>query len=138
MKEIRVYTEAPTEVKENEVVYDIDEGIAAVKEFIKKTSMHTKDYKKLTKKMDGSNADRQKKELYKFSKEKLENTFRFVMKDYFKLGELDLSSEVIQTYVSGLFIIGNTHDKNIKPNIDKIIAHSLYEMSKRAMEVNNG
>lgn len=134
MKEIRIYNDNPEEVKENEIVYDIDQGILAVKEFLKKTTIHTKEYKKLTKKMDGANPEKQKKELHKFAKEKLENTFKFVMKDYFKLGELDMAPEIIQTYVSGLFIIGNTNDKNIKPNIDKIIAHSLYEMSKRAME----
>lgn len=138
MKEIRVYNETPEKVKENEVVYDIDEGIAGVKEFLIKTNMHTKEYSKLTKKMDGLNQTKQKKELSKFAKEKLENSFKFIMKDYFKLGELDLPNEILLTYISGLFIVGNSHDKSIKPNVDKIIAHSLYEMSKRTMEANNG
>lgn len=124
------------EAKENDVVYDIDKGISLLKEFIKKTAIHTKEFYKISKKMKGRDAKEQKKQLFKFSKEKLLNSFNFSFSSkFFILNELDfLEEEVLHNYILGIFISGHSNLPNVKNNLDKILANTIYEISQRSFK----
>ena len=122
------------EAKENDIVYDIDKGIILLKEFIHKTALHTKEFYKISKKMKGRDGKEQKKQLIKFSKEKLLNSFKFYFSSkFFISNELEfLEEEVLHNYILGIFISGHSSLPNVKNNLDKILANTIYEISQRS------
>lgn len=124
------------EAKPNDLVYDIDLGVELLKDFLKKTSIHTKDFKKISKKMNGKDKEKQQKDLNKFCKEKLLNQWNFYFKDKFYVrNELaKLSEEIEYTYILGIFISGHSELPNIKNNLNKVLANSIYELTQRASE----
>lgn len=124
------------EAKPNDLIYDIDLGVDLLKDFLQKTSVHAKDFKKLSKKMDGKNKNKQQKDLNKFCKDKLLNQWNFYFKDkFYTRNELEnLSEDIEYTYILGIFISGNSELPNIKNNLNKVLANSIYELTQRASE----
>jgi len=122
------------EAKENDIIYDIDKGLSLLKEFIKKTAIHTKEFYKISKKMKGRDGKEQKKQLFKFSKEHLLNSFNFYFSSKFFINnELTfLEEEILHNYILGIFISGHSNLPNVKNNLDKILANTIYEMSQRS------
>lgn len=121
------------EAKENDIVYDIDFALELLKEFIKKTFIHTKDFKKLSKKMNGKDKEKQEKELHKFCKEKLLNQWNYIFSSkFYSRNELEnIEDKILYTYILGVFISGHSELPNIKNNINKILANSIYELTER-------
>lgn len=123
------------EAKPGETMYDIDQGVVSIKEFIKKTSSHAKAFKKLAKRMNGFDAAKQKKDTFKFAKEKLLFQFKInVVEKFFRNDEMSyLTEDEAFTYILGIFIAGNSQEPNIKTNIEKIYAKTLMEICERSM-----
>ena len=121
--------------KENRV-YDIDLGIKCLNNFIKRTISYRKNYKKLTKKMDGKNPAQQKKDNFKFARKYLLKDFKSSVVDvFFTNDEMSyLSEEDVFTYILGVFIAGNSQEPNIKNNINKIYAKVLQELCERSLK----
>lgn len=121
-----------TESIENKIVYDIDNGVECVKNFIRKTVPLSKDFKKLVKKQEGRSEKDQKKLVFDFVNKNLKNTFNYeVSRNFFVNDELNfLNEEVLNTYIFGTFVTG--HSKKLEENHDKIYARILLEMSTRA------
>lgn len=137
--------QSETEANGNEVVYDIEKGVEALNDFIKDTFSHTKDYYKLTKKMNGKDPNSQKKLSYKFCKNNLKGKFVSRIEDsFFKNKELDyIPEEKLNVYILGVFIVGNSREEKMKANKDTIFAKVLREicefsMNNRMVKNNNG
>lgn len=124
------------EAKPNDIIYDIDFGIELLKEFIKKTFLHTKDFKKLSKKMNGKDKEKQEKELHKFCKEKLLKQWNFIFSSKFYVRDemLKIEDKVLYTYILGVFISGHSELPNVKNNLNKLLANTIYELTQRAVE----
>ena len=86
--------------------------------------------------MNGADSKRQIKENTKFSKKSLFPIFKTELeKVFFKRNEIDfLDERVINTYILGCFIAGNSQEPNIKNSLEKIYAKVLVEICERSQE----
>lgn len=125
-----------TEKAENEIVYDIDEGLSFIKDFIKRTSSKAKPFYKLSKKMNGKEPEKQKKETFKFCKEELLNQWMFSFGNkFYKNMELNfIEIDDLYTYILGFFILGNSEKKEMKEKRDELICKTIFEMTQRMHE----
>jgi hypothetical protein len=119
---------------DNAIIYDIDDGIELVKNFIKKTIPLAKEFKKVGKKQNGKDPFEQEKIVINFVKKFLFESFNKEFVDKFFINnELSyLEPKVLYIYIFGLFVIG--HSKNLDANQtqEQVIARTLTELSSRA------
>lgn len=121
------------EKEKNGVIYDLDAGVVLLMNFNKKSVSKAKNFKKVGKKFNGADPERQKKEIFKFIDKELAPIFynEFTSK-FYKNDELEgLDKEIINTYIFGAFIEG--HAKKLELNIPLMFKNLIKELTDRAV-----
>lgn len=113
-----------SDVKESDMVYDIDVGVNSVLLFLDKTELHRKEFDKLVSK---------NRSLSSFFRNKLYYTWNHILKEsFYRNGELNnISVKELEKYVLGIYKVSKATDENLKRNRDRIIANALYELTER-------
>ena len=122
------------ETESNKIIYDLDAGVMLLMNFNKKCVGKAKDFKKIAKKFDGSDGNKQKKAIFKFIDKELAPIFynEFTSK-FYKNDELShLDKEALNTYIFGSFIEG--HAKKLEIDITLLFKNLIKEMTDRATE----
>jgi hypothetical protein len=129
-----VESEEEANKEANKIVYDLDNAVILLMNFNKKSVSKAKNFKKIAKKFNGSDPEKQKKEIFKYIEKELAPIFfnEFSSKFYFN-GELDgLDKEILNTYIFGAFLEG--HAKKLELNIPLMFKKLVKELTDRAVE----
>jgi len=120
------------EKQKNGIIYDLDQGVVLLMNFNKKSVSKAKAFKKIAKKFNGADPEKQKKEIFKFINKELAPLFynEFTSK-FYKNDELDgLDKNILNTYIFGAFLEG--HAKKLEVNIPTLFKNLIKELTDRA------
>ena len=117
------------EIKMRELTDKEKKVVSHLKKFIKKTIRHTKQFKKIGKKMNGNNPNKQKKIINQFVKDNLlqhweKEVVETILPDFYSLSE-----EEQYTYIAGAFIVANS--QRFKIEGDHILYTLYAEISQK-------
>jgi len=117
------------EIKMRELTDKEKEVVSHLKNFIKKTIRYTKQFKKIGKKMNGNNPNKQKKIINQFVKDNLLQHWEKEVVETILPAFYSLSEEEQYTYIAGAFIIANS--QKFKTEGDHILYTLYAEISQK-------
>lgn len=128
-----VSSEEEANKEKNKIIYDLDKAVILLMNFNKKSVSKAKQFKKIGKKFNGANPEKQKKEIFKYIEKELAPIFynEFSSK-FYKNNELEgLDKEILNTYIFGAFLEG--HAKKLELNIPLMFKSLVKELTDRAV-----